>query len=114
MSISKPTIRTPKPRADSISSYQFVAVMDGDDIVQILDGSSSPPLVNDEERRPIRKHCPSTEIESGNAGEDALAGLLTDEERKRIVLEKLRRGDVSLAANKDPHKLAEMEGGDGR
>ena len=35
-------------------------------------------------------------------------------ERKRIVLEKLRRGDVSLAANKDPHKLAEMEGGDGR
>ena len=39
---------------------------------------------------------------------------LSDEERKRIVLEKLRRGDVSLAANKDPHKLAEMEGGDGR
>ena len=101
--------------ADSISSYQFVAVMDGDDIVQILDGSSSPPLVNDEERRPIRKHCPSTEIESGNAGEDAPGpDSLTDEERKRIVLEKLRRGDVSLAANKDPHKLAEMEGGDGR
>lgn len=89
--------------------------MDGDDIVQILDGSSSPPLVNDEERRPIRKHCPSTEIESGNAGEDAPGpDSLTDEERKRIVLEKLRRGDVSLAANKDPHKLAEMEGGDGR
>lgn len=101
--------------ADSISSYQFVAVMDGDDIVQILDGSSSPPLVNDEERRPIRKHCPSTEIESGNAGEDAPGpDSLTDEERKRIVLEKLRRGDVSLPANKDPHKLAEMEGGDGR
>lgn len=57
--------------ADSISSYQFVAVMDGDDIVQILDGSSSPLLANDEERRPIRKHSPSTEIESGNAGEDA-------------------------------------------
>lgn len=85
--------------ADSISSYQFVAVMDGDNIVQILDGSSSP----------------STEIESGNAGEDAPGpDSLTDEERKRIVLEKLRRGDVSLAANKDPHKLAEMEGGDGR
>ena len=58
---------------------------------------------------------PSTEIESGNAGEDAPGpDSLTDEERKRIVLEKLRRGDVSLAANKDPHKLAEMEGGDGR
>ena len=92
--------------ADSISSYQFVAVMDG---------SSSPPLVSDEERRPIRKHSPSTEIESGNAGEGATRpDSLTDEERKRIVLEKLRRGDVSLAANKDPHKLAEMEGGDGR
>lgn len=116
MSISKPTIRTPEVTgADSISSYQFVAVMDGDDIVQILDGSSSPLLANDEERRPIRKHSPSTEIESGNAGEDATGpDSLTDEERKRIVLEKLRRGDVSLAANKDPHKLAEMEGGDGR
>jgi hypothetical protein len=101
--------------ADSFSSYQFVAVMDGDDIVQILDGSSSPLLVSDEERRPIRKHSPSTEIESGNAGEGATRpDSLTDEERKRIVLEKLRRGDVSLAANKDPHKLAEMEGGDGR
>lgn len=39
---------------------------------------------------------------------------LTDEDRKRLVLEKLKRGDMSLAAHVDPYKRMESEGGEGR
>lgn len=39
---------------------------------------------------------------------------LTDEDRKRLVLEKLKRGDLHLAAHVDPYKRLESEGGDGR
>lgn len=34
---------------------------------------------------------------------------LSDEEKKRLVMEKVRRGDLSLAANYDPNKEAERD-----
>lgn len=43
-----------------------------------------------------------------------LAASLTDEERRELVLRKLKAGDVRLAAHVDPYKHEEMEGGDGR
>ena len=39
---------------------------------------------------------------------------LSDEEIARIIVSKLANGDLSLVANRDPHKREEMEGGDGR
>jgi len=39
---------------------------------------------------------------------------LTDDQLVQIMLAKLNNGDVSLVANRDPHKYEEMEGGDGR
>lgn len=39
---------------------------------------------------------------------------LTEEERRTIMLTKLHQGDLSLAANTDPYKELEMEGGDER
>ena len=39
---------------------------------------------------------------------------LTDDERRDLVLRKLKAGDMRLAAHVDPYKHEEMEGGDGR
>lgn len=39
---------------------------------------------------------------------------LTDDDRRRLILEKLHHGGLGLAANIDPYKRDEMEGGDGR
>ncbi|MBT1162870.1 hypothetical protein JS541_13805 [Bifidobacterium sp. SO1] len=45
---------------------------------------------------------------------DTMGAQLTSEERKQIMLIKLNRGDLSLAANRDPYKSLEAQGGDGR
>ena len=39
---------------------------------------------------------------------------LTDDDRRDLVLRKLKAGDMRLAAHVDPYKREEMEGGDGR
>ena len=93
--------RAAEENGPGLLARQFVAIMDGDNVVQIIDGPSSSI--------PVSGLPHDTSVDTGVTSDKR-----GTEERKRIVLEKLRRGDVSLAANKDPHKLAEMEGGDGR
>lgn len=41
-------------------------------------------------------------------------GPLTDEERRLLILAKLKQNNLTLAANNDPYKLNEMEGGEDR
>ena len=109
--------RAAEENGPGLLARQFVAIMDGDNVVQIIDGPSSSI--------PVSGLPHDTSVDTGVTSDkrgtvpvprarSVKPSSLSDEERKRIVLEKLRRGDVSLAANKDPHKLAEMEGGDGR
>lgn len=45
---------------------------------------------------------------------DAYVRTMSDEELTQAVMSKILSGDVSLVANRDPHKYEEMEGGDGR
>ncbi|WP_146194660.1 hypothetical protein [Bifidobacterium callitrichidarum] len=45
----------------------------------------------------------------------AITGVtLTDEDRKLLLMAKLRKSNMALAANNDPFKMQEMEGGEGR
>lgn len=90
---------------DSVTIRQFVAIMDGDKVVQVLNGM--PSLTSSDYEDTVSDAVPQ-------GRHMAKSKPLTDEDRKRIVLEKLRRGDMSLAAHKDPYKREEMNGGDGR
>lgn len=90
---------------DSVTIRQFVAIMDGDKVVQVLNGM--PSLTSSDYEDMVSDTVPQ-------GRHMAKSKPLTDEDRKRIVLEKLRRGDMSLAAHKDPYKREEMNGGDGR
>lgn len=68
--------------------------------------------------RPAQPHADTdgTTTAGNPSGPDAKTMLdnITDEQLVQIMLAKLAAGDVSLVANRDPHKYEEMEGGDGR
>lgn len=59
----------------------------------------------------IRRPQQATAISPAIGTSDA---VLTDDDRRRLILEKLHHGGLGLAANIDPYKRDEMEGGDGR
>lgn len=95
--------------AERLSEHKFVIVTEGGRVVEIRD-------VPDRENSPDCNHMATSDASdpTGRETPGTLAASLTDEERRELVLRKLKAGDVRLAAHVDPYKHEEMEGGDGR
>lgn len=95
--------------SERLSEHKFVIVTDGGRVVEIREDS-------DQEKNSDRNHLGTLDISGsdGRKAPDKTKTPITDEDRRDLVLRKLKAGDMRLAAHVDPYKHEEMEGGDGR